>query len=1012
MGHFVVLYLFLSSVIFLSSQDFASHVQAVFTCQKSDIEALMTFKIGIQDPYNRLMSWEGNSCCEWPGIKCDNISRAITALDLSGYGLGGNISSSLAKLGSSTYLDLSLNSWPEIPLPEFIGSLGSLTYLNLSKAGFYGTVPPQFGNLSNLEYLDLSSDDFESLLAVESLDWLIGFQSLKHLSLDGVDMSRVGLNWLEDLNKLSRLNELHMSDCLLTGSISSLSMVNFTSLVFIDFSFNSFFSSFPNWILNISSIRHIDMTNADLYGRIPLGVGELPNLEYLNLAVNNLSASSYQLFKGSWSSIKSIYLSTNKLIGKLPSGIGNMTSLVEFDLFLNNIEGGIPSSIGKLCNLRLFDLSSNNLTGCLPEHLSGQENCESGSPLPNLRFLALSNNRLHGNLPAWLGQVRNLIELSLTQNSFQGPIPSSLGGLRKLNILELARNNLNGTVPETLGNLSSLSVLDLSSNQFSGMITEAHFRLMASISILILSSNSLTLSVGSKWVPPFQVVNLDMASCRLGPTFPTWLGSQKKLMFLNISNSSISGSIPTWFWDISANLSLLNISFNHLEGQLPNPLPISAFADVDLSSNIFHGPIPLPTVETELLHLSKNKFTGTIPSNIGKKMPSLIILSLSNNQMAGRIPSSIGLMTLLEVLDLSENGLSGTIPSRISNMANLKVLDLSNNNLSGSIPSTIGQLKLLQSLHLNNNHLSGYIPRTFRSLLNLETLDLWHNFLSGTIPSWLGQGFTDLRILNLRSNNFSGEIPDNISKLSSLQVLDLSENSLTGSIPSSLGNLAAMTQQQVINKYLFYGINNGLYYEESLTVNVKNGLQRYTKTLSLVTSIDLSDNRFSGTFPDGITNLSGLLVLNLSRNHIKGYIPDYISRMRVLTSLDFSNNRLSGHIPPSMSSMTFLGAFNVSNNDLSGKIPESGQLSTFPESAFEGNPGLCGYPLSVKCADKNWTGNEPVAEPNSEDHTMLEGNGRLYMSIGIGFAVGLVFPLLLVAAKKSWRLQYLKFLSV
>ncbi|CAM8960796.1 unnamed protein product [Rhodiola kirilowii] len=405
MGHFVVLYLFLSSVIFLSSQDFASHVQAVFTCQKSDIEALMTFKIEIQDPYNRLMSWEGNSCCEWPGIKCDNISRAVTALDLSGYGLGGNISSSLAKLG--------------------------LTYLNLSKAGFYGTVPPQFENLSNLEYLDLSSDDFESLLAVESLDWLIGFQSLKHLSLDGVDMSRVGLNWLEDLNKLSRLNELHMSDCLLTGSISSLSMVNFTSLVFIDFSFNSFFSSFLNWILNISSIRHIDMTNADLYGRISLGVGELPNLEYLNLAVNNLSASSYQLFKGSWSSIKSIYLSTNKLIGKLPSGIGNMTSLVEFDLFLNNIEGGIPSSIGKLCNLRLFDLSSNNLTGCLPEHLSGQENCESGSPLPNLRFLALSNNRLHGNLPAWLGQVRNLIELSLSHNSFQGPIPSSLGGKTK-----------------------------------------------------------------------------------------------------------------------------------------------------------------------------------------------------------------------------------------------------------------------------------------------------------------------------------------------------------------------------------------------------------------------------------------------------------------------------------------------------------------------------------------------------------------------------------------------------
>ncbi|CAM8969770.1 unnamed protein product [Rhodiola kirilowii] len=963
MGHFVVLSLFLTSIIFWSCKDFVNQVQAVVSCQKSEIDALMTFKNGLEDPDNRLMSWKGDNCCEWPGIRCDNTSKSVTAVDLSRYGLNGNISPSLTKLVSLIYLDLSLNSFGDIPIPELLGSLSSLSYLNLSKAGFGGIVTPQLGNLSNLEYLDLSAD-FLSSLAVESLGWLIGFRSLKHLSLDGVDMSMIGSNWLEDLNKLSQLNELHMSDCRLTGSISSLSIVNFTSLAFIDFSFNSFSSKFPNWIMNISSIRHIDMMNADLYGRIPLE-------------------------------------------------IGNMTSLVEFDLFVNEMEGGIPSSIGKLCNLRLLDLSSTNLTGSLPEYLSGADSCESGSTLPNLRRLALSNNKLNGSLPAWLGQVKNLTELSLSYNlgynSFEGLIPSSLGGLGKLNILGLAGNNLNGTVPETIGQLSALSVFDLSSNQLSGMITEAHFRLMVNVSILRLSSNSLTLSVASKWVPPFQVVNLDMGSCRLGPTFPPWLRSQKKLKFLDLSNSSISGSIPTWFWDISANLSLLNISLNHLQGQLPNPLPISAFADVDLSSNLFRGPIPLPTFEIELLHLSRNKFSGTIPSNIGEKMPNLIILSLSDNQLTGEIPSSVGLMTLLQVLDLSANGLSGTIQSNISNMAYLKVIDLSNNNLSGSIPSTFGQLKLLQSLHLNNNHLSGHIPQTFQNLSNLETLDLWHNALSGTIPSWLGQGFTDLRILNLRSNNFSGEIPDSISKLRSLQVLDLSENSLTGVIPSSLGNLAAMTQQPLINEYLFYGSYRGVYYQESLSMNVKNGLQKYTKTLSLVTSIDLSDNGFSGTFPDGITNLSGLLVLNLSRNEINGHIPDHISRMRVLSSIDFSNNRLSGPIPSGLSSLSFLGAFNVSNNNLSGKVPESGQLSTFPESAFEGNPGLCGYPLSVKCEDKDRNDKGPEAKP--DDDAGHEENGRVYMSVGIGFGVGLVFPLLLVAAKKTWRLQYLKFLG-
>ncbi|XP_017253279.1 receptor-like protein EIX2 [Daucus carota subsp. sativus] len=945
------------------------------TCTDSEREALLSFKQGLKDPLGRLSSWTGVDCCRWSGIKC-NMSGSVMKLDLRNrfpstisrrYCLGGKINSSLLELKYLGYLDLSLNCFEGLEIPQFFGMLKSLRYLNLSFSEFGGEIPPQLGNLSSLQYLDLNTHDYVTPISYSlssgHLQWLSGLTSMKYLNMGNTILADLGSELLQVVNMLPFLEELHLHRCGLYDLPISLPYVNLTLLSVLDLSDNQIQSSIPNWIHNLTSLTKLDLSN-----------------DYYNLN------------------------------GNIPRECGDKDSKEDPDpLLYFGFEGRIPGSLGSLCGLKVLNLSGNLLTGELDEFV---DSFTTSCPNNSLVSLSLNGNQLAGGLPSSLGKLKYLKQLHMNHNCFWGSIPESVGNLSFLQELDVSLNEMNGTIPRTLGQLSKIIDLNLEENHWQGVITEDHFMNLTGLKYLYVSTDRATplvFNVPPQWNPPFRLLSLELMNCMVGPTFPAWIRVQNELNNVVLHNTGIEDTIPgEWFSNLSAQLTHLELSDNKIKGKLPQKLKFPKLIIMDLRKNQFEGLLPLWFTNAMWIFLQENNFSGPIPDDISK-MTQLNILDVSENHLTGTIPSSICAMTSLEVLSLRENHFTGQLPHCWHEAQQLWALDISSNNLSGEIPSSIGLLISLIKLSLSNNSLRGEIPLSLQNCMKLQSLNLGDNNLSGNLPLWIGNDSVELRILRLRSNKLRGTIPKQWCILLNLHILDLADNSLSGVIPNCLGNLSSLTSTNTfwttvpnsMERYIF---------EEQMFMVTKGREMEFSSTLGIVTVINLSNNNLTGEIPQGITNLTALGTLNLSRNYLTGGIPNEIGNMRLLETLDLSNNKLSGPIPDSISYLNSLNHFNVSHNNLVGRIPTGNQLQTLTDvSMFDGNPLLCGKPLLLKCPGPEAGYDVPTMQsPVRDFQSELE---NLWFYCG-GYVCGICGVWLTLWKKDTWREAYFRVLKL
>ncbi|XP_030479784.1 receptor-like protein 7 [Cannabis sativa] len=953
----------------------------------------------------KLVTWssdQSSDCKAWKGVTF-NGEGLVTGLNLSLEWISGGLhnNSTLFNLQHLKSLDLSWNIFNNILIPNEIGKLSNLSHLNLAYAGFVGQVPFTISHLTNLVTLDITT--LQGKLNLDSIDFGVMVQNLSKLEemyFDGVNLSSSSNDWCKALSSsVPKLRVLSLSSCDLSGPLDE-SLGNLHSLSVIRLDYNNLSSTVPTSFSNFSNLTSLILNSNKLYGNFPEKIFQIPTLQNIDLSMNSLLHGVLPDFPQS-NSLQTLELLSSNFSGALPTSIGNLKNLSKLDISACNFSGELPSSLAKLNQLMYLGLSYNKFTGQIP----------SFNMAKNLTEINLSHNSHGGTIPAALFALPSLQKIQLSNNNFSGQVvgfsnPSS----SLLDTLDLSSNNLEGPLPKSIFKLRNLKILSLSSNKFNGTLQFDVIQRLVNLTSLDLSYNNLSINTSGKYskflsFPQFNTLML--ASCKL-TTFPD-LKNQSKLAILDLSNNQFHGEIPNWIWGLES-LMVLNLSHNSLMS-LQEPYALSPFLFIlDLHSNQLHGKIPILPPASTYIDLSINNFTSSIPVDIGNHLNGILFFSVSKNHLTGIIPESIcNASSLIKVLDLSYNNLDKEIPECLYDMTqNLEVLNLRNNNFRGSIPNAFPVNCSLETLDLNGNSLQGKIPNSLSSCNKLEVLDLGNNFFIGEFPCLL-RNISTLQVLVLQSNKFHGSIRclNSNESWKVLQIMDLANNDFDGTIPDgSFIKLQAMLQpsSKINRAHLDVQYDNGMYYQDSVTVSFKGREMELVKILTVFTSIDLSFNHFVGAIPEELGQLQALYFLNLSNNALIGQIPSSIGNMAQLESLDLSSNKLNGSIPVSLANLNFLAFLNLSYNDLTGLIPSGNQIQTFPPESFVGNKGLRGCPLTDDCgkrvAPRNTTkknGSE-VENDNEIDWNLI--------SAEIGLIVGFGAVILPLVFCKRWRIKY------
>ncbi|KAG8471741.1 hypothetical protein CXB51_036217 [Gossypium anomalum] len=635
-------------------------------------------------------------------LGCDNENdgwqnltnlKELTLTDLSG------TSNIIRDIGTLTSLEDSVIHGSDVDdnlnLHGFC-ELRKLQKLTISNTNWNASLPECFSELTSLKYLNFSSNNFSGNISLSgNISHLKSLTSLRELRLS---KNKIEIpSSLAPLFNLSKLQKLYADNNMIYNAETQMHSLDTPTfqLRSISLSCCGDGGSFPQSLNHQHDLQYVDLSN------INFNADQFPNwllennkkLEELYL-VNSSLSGHFQLPSTSRRGLSRLDVSSNFLDGNIPNDIGaKLPSLLVLNRSNNFFGGGIPISIGDMIFLQYLDFPHNKLSGGIPRHL----------PM-GLLILNVCNNQLFGDIPTSMENM-SLLALDLSQNTLFGGIPRWMGKMSCLEVLLMANNHFEGPIPVEFCKLNyTLKILDLSANNISGSLPCSCFSRLTHV---YLSRNKLKGPITS-FFNSTDLMILDLSNNHLTGNIPNWIGSLSMLSYLLLNNNYFEGGIPVQLCELHW-LRLIVVSNNNLSGTIPPCLMITISND---SSRAIYN-------DSGILR-SVTSFSVDVPIKFTMKSISYFYKAT--------------VLTYLSGIDLSCNKLTGEIPHQFQNLRDIIVLNFSHNSLIGPIPPALGDLSQIESLDLSHNNLSGNIPSHLLGLHFLSFFSVAYNNLSGTTP--------------------------------------------------------------------------------------------------------------------------------------------------------------------------------------------------------------------------------------------------------------------------------------
>ncbi|KDO38361.1 hypothetical protein CISIN_1g048194mg [Citrus sinensis] len=550
-------YFFAINIAFVSGQ-----------CQSDQQTLLLQLKSSLTfDPSSsvKLMQWrQSTDCCDWSGVDCDEAGHVI-GLDLSTESISGGIENAaiLFSLHYLRSLNLARTSFNGTQISSKLANISSLTYLNLSDAGFAGQIPVQISRMARLVALDFSFNQFSG--SISSIRW----EHLLNLVCAVLSDNSLDGSIPRSMFEFPMLQQLQLANNQFGGSIPRFSNASSSAL---DTQIKRVYSCLG---LRTQKLTPLLLSSNNLNGTVQLDkILSLGNLAKLDLSYNSLAVDESSRNYSFSPMLELLNLASCKL-REIPN-LKNQSQLQYLYLSENQISREIPNWIWRVSvvGLHCLNLSHNFLVGF-----------QAPYSIPALRFIDLISNQLRGNIhqlpnnPIYIDFSNNNFTSSIPADTVNGTLPDTFPRNCLLQTLDLNGNRPQGTVPKSIAKCKMLEVLNLGNNQFSD-------KFPCSLYDAPITIKGLDIKL-QKILNIFTSIDFSTNNFK-GPILED-VGLLKSLYGLNLSHNALTGSIPSSFGNLK-RLESLDLSMNNLSRAIPSQLASLYFLSyLNLSYNQLEG---------------------------------------------------------------------------------------------------------------------------------------------------------------------------------------------------------------------------------------------------------------------------------------------------------------------------------------------------------------------------------------------------------------------------------------